>query len=386
MRKQICSLVPAVAAGVLVAAAVLPGSAAPAGDRCLAGPGKAAPDGARWRYRVDHANGRHCWYLRANASKAHRVTSPRRPAAQPTVQSSQSPSPRTADPPPPAPAPSAKDASLAGDYFTFAWWTTHSKALDASDRAAPTAEMPLPAPPAPGEEGASAEDAGPPAAVATAAPARWKAAPQHIATVLTAALALAGLGGHVMVRRATRRRSRDHRAFGGFVPPVPKGRIRNLADAIAAGRATDETYGEPDEPSERCEPSERREPREHCEPSDLAVVVAAARRAALAGDRTSEHSPDDYAPRAHPRAAGVTAGGGRTAGAGRTAAAGPTAGAGAAAAPRQDDAPDQAPDVSGASAVLWVDEPLAPATPTHPLTVEVDDLHRFLRDWELAAA
>lgn len=36
----------------------------PAADSCLSGPKGETPPGGHWRYHIDHANNRNCWYLR----------------------------------------------------------------------------------------------------------------------------------------------------------------------------------------------------------------------------------------------------------------------------------------------------------------------------------
>lgn len=45
---------------------------APGGEECLAGPKGATPAGAHWRYRVDHATHRNCWYLKDEGAGAGR--------------------------------------------------------------------------------------------------------------------------------------------------------------------------------------------------------------------------------------------------------------------------------------------------------------------------
>jgi hypothetical protein len=46
-----------------------PAAAKGATDECLAKPGAMAPQGSHWYYRVNRADGRHCWYLGAEGAK-----------------------------------------------------------------------------------------------------------------------------------------------------------------------------------------------------------------------------------------------------------------------------------------------------------------------------
>jgi hypothetical protein len=62
MRVVIC--VPAISAGLIGVALVIGASPVMAAD-CLTEPNRDAPPGQHWYYRVDHANDRKCWYLRA---------------------------------------------------------------------------------------------------------------------------------------------------------------------------------------------------------------------------------------------------------------------------------------------------------------------------------
>jgi hypothetical protein len=340
MRKPIGSFVPAVSAGVLaaVAATILPGSATLAAGNCLANPGKSAADGMRWRYRVDHANNdRHCWYLRAQGAVRHavRLHAAVKSPAKPETDAEAQPAAAMADArPAPPPQPAARDASLERHLMT--WWVARSKPLDASE---PEIEILTASEPEALTPSASAADSFTTAAAATVAatpfehaagapelaaltPAPPIIAPEQIGAVLVA-LALAGLAGRVIARRSARRRFHRHLAFGGFVAPGLEMKFRSFAGSVTAVQAS--------EPSDRS----------LGEPGDLAVVLAAARRAGLATETPGDHLPTDYAPRAR----------------------------------------------RGASSVLWVDDPLdAAATRAHPLAVEEDALNRFLRDWEFHAA
>ena len=70
MPKQIGSLAPG---ALLVALAVTIPPAGPvhAAADCVAAPGSQAPLGSHWYYRTDHATGRKCWYVSPEGRKGH---------------------------------------------------------------------------------------------------------------------------------------------------------------------------------------------------------------------------------------------------------------------------------------------------------------------------
>jgi hypothetical protein len=58
---------------ILVASAILPGTTARAED-CLSAPNSPAREGTQWRYRLDWATQRKCWYMRAIDPSTHQTT------------------------------------------------------------------------------------------------------------------------------------------------------------------------------------------------------------------------------------------------------------------------------------------------------------------------
>jgi hypothetical protein len=76
-------------AGILLAT-MARGETATTADSCLSAPNAETPPGSHWHYRIDHANKRNCWYLRAEgggASQAVPQSAPQAPpsAAKPSV-------------------------------------------------------------------------------------------------------------------------------------------------------------------------------------------------------------------------------------------------------------------------------------------------------------
>jgi hypothetical protein len=65
------------------------GETAPADD-CLSAPKAETPPGSHWRYRVDHANKRNCWYLRSEGGLSQAATQNTSPA--PSAPSAAKPS------------------------------------------------------------------------------------------------------------------------------------------------------------------------------------------------------------------------------------------------------------------------------------------------------
>jgi hypothetical protein len=62
MRVLLC--VPAISAGMVVAAIALEANTAVAAVECITEPNREPPEGSHWYYRVDRATDRKCWYLR----------------------------------------------------------------------------------------------------------------------------------------------------------------------------------------------------------------------------------------------------------------------------------------------------------------------------------
>jgi hypothetical protein len=144
---------------VLLAAVSLttrPSSSEGTTDECVGKPGATAPQGSHWYYRVNRADGRHCWYLGPEGARARPAMSaerttrmPRRTVRRPaeaTAAQTASPGPApaqtaSADPAPmhdPAPTHAAAadttvGANDAAPEFASRWIDLPS-ALDASRR------------------------------------------------------------------------------------------------------------------------------------------------------------------------------------------------------------------------------------------------------------
>jgi hypothetical protein len=111
-----------------------------AADECVSKPGTTAPQGSHWYYRVNRADGRHCWYLGPEGARARpamsaaRVTRmPRRTAPRPVEGAATQTA--SADPAPAQvmPADTTVGASDAAPEFAARWIDLPS-ALDASAR------------------------------------------------------------------------------------------------------------------------------------------------------------------------------------------------------------------------------------------------------------
>lgn len=210
---------------------------AEAADTCLASPKGAAPEGSRWRYRIDHATKRHCWYLRTEKDKATKTAtaSPHRasPTKEATVEDTAPPPemrpavadaraelvwPQTGNVPQssgsvaPQSNGAASDTSArtatadATQSSTVAtrWLdpssvgSSNSRAASADGRVA-SADPVSPAP-ATTDAAPSPAPSPAPAAVAAPAPEKQSASSQMLLIVMAGALALAGLIGGVLFR------------------------------------------------------------------------------------------------------------------------------------------------------------------------------------------
>ena len=75
--KFVSAIVASVLAGASLAAISL--NAARAADDCLAAPNSETPAGGHWRYRIDRATKRHCWYLRTEGETVSQTAAPSAP-------------------------------------------------------------------------------------------------------------------------------------------------------------------------------------------------------------------------------------------------------------------------------------------------------------------
>ena len=267
MCQRIGSLITVAALGVVagVAAITVLGSPAPAAASCLAKPGKTASEGQHWRYRIDRANDRRCWYLAAKdttkvatadtkTGAKLRDAAGRRAFAQANDQTA-SPTRAAPSPPPEKPAMStaAADADKAFMAEFSAWWEERARreveppatleerwASLVAEGTRAAATEPVPA----DDDARSAVTE--PLLAATALPVRWTLLPEHAAALLATALTFAGFfGSRVLI--GTR---------------VVLGHATHFVATRWFGVARSGTQQNGSE-----------------EPSDLAVVLAAARRA-----------------------------------------------------------------------------------------------------------
>ena len=84
MRKRAMSLSAAMFGGAVagLTLAAIPETAARADD-CLAAPDRQSEQGSQWRYRIDRATNRHCWYVKSDDQEAALASSPSMPVAPP---------------------------------------------------------------------------------------------------------------------------------------------------------------------------------------------------------------------------------------------------------------------------------------------------------------
>jgi hypothetical protein len=196
------------------------GGAQAAADECLAKPGGTAPQGSHWYYRINRADGRHCWYLGPEGQKIRARAKTEQPAAAP--KPIQPAAERPAESPVAETAisetkPVVVDASAepAGARLLPEAGPRHPATMTVSNAAeqpaaAPAAdeEMPLIWPVLSPAEIAAGKPA--PQSVTTSAPPsklRW----EYILAIIAGALALAAmLIGAMFNRAAAREVDRDH--------------------------------------------------------------------------------------------------------------------------------------------------------------------------------
>ena len=193
-----------------------PAAAKGATDECLAKPGATAPQGSHWYYRINRADGRHCWYLGAEGAKV-------RARAREAEQQARAPSPKLIPPAAESPAEPAVAQTTVGE--------TKSVVADASSEPAVTGFPPESGARNPTSMSSSdvekpraatdAQDEMPliwpvlsPAELAVAGPApqskmKW----EYVLAVMAGALALAAmLIGAIFNRAAARERDQDQAA------------------------------------------------------------------------------------------------------------------------------------------------------------------------------
>jgi hypothetical protein len=193
-----------------------PAAAKGATDECLAKPGATAPQGSHWYYRINRADGRHCWYLGTEGAKV-------RARAREAEQQARAPSPKLIPPAAESPAEPAVAQTTVGE--------TKSVVADASSEPAVTGFSPESGARNPTSMSSSdvekpraatdAQDEMPliwpvlsPAELAVAGPApQSKVKWEYVLAVIAGALALAAmLIGAIFNRAAARERDQDQAA------------------------------------------------------------------------------------------------------------------------------------------------------------------------------
>ena len=191
-----------------------PAAAKGATDECLAKPGATAPQGSHWYYRINRADGRHCWYLGAEGAKVR---------AREAEQQARAPSPKLIPPAAESPAEPAVAQTTVGE--------TKSVVADASSEPAVTGFPPESGARNPTSMSSSdvekpraatdAQDEMPliwpvlsPAELTVAGPApQSKVKWEYVLAVIAGALALAAmLIGAIFNRAAARERDQDQAA------------------------------------------------------------------------------------------------------------------------------------------------------------------------------
>jgi hypothetical protein len=200
----------------LAAQGAAPAAAKGGTDECLAKPGATAPQGSHWYYRINRADGRHCWYLGTEGAKV-------RARAREAEQQARAPSPKLIPPAAESPAEPAVAQTTVGE--------TKSVVADASSEPAVTGFPPESGARNPTSMSSSdvekpraatdAQDEMPliwpvlsPAELAVAGPApQSKVKWEYVLAVIAGALALAAmLIGAIFNRAAARERDQDQAA------------------------------------------------------------------------------------------------------------------------------------------------------------------------------
>jgi hypothetical protein len=85
MPRRPVNIVPAILVGILAGVSLMTmARGEPANpDDCLSSPKAETPPGSHWRYHIDHANKRNCWYLRRDGGGVAQAVPQTSPAAAP---------------------------------------------------------------------------------------------------------------------------------------------------------------------------------------------------------------------------------------------------------------------------------------------------------------
>ena len=118
---------------ILVASAILPGTTAHA-EECLSAPNSPAREGTQWRYRLDWATQRKCWYMRAIDPSTHQTIA--HPEAAP-------PAPALAIPIP-SPGPPATGSAMSVNRANQTPPSPNREEIDTKTTTAPPLGGPIP--------------------------------------------------------------------------------------------------------------------------------------------------------------------------------------------------------------------------------------------------
>lgn len=239
MASRTAKVASSIVAGILAGAPLTaPRSAANAAE-CLTEPGKNAPQGQHWYYRIEHGTKRHCWYTRGGGGTAA-PTAPPDDSAQATNQATNNapkaatrttenpsrsiqdahaeyPMPQapvnTMSAPAPGPAPFATSpvavsppAYAQGSAVAARWPSPETTAEPATPPAAADATDSTPATDTAAD--APADTPAPAPVAANPAPAKPPVSLQMLFAVIGGALALAGLTASIVYRLGRGRQRR----------------------------------------------------------------------------------------------------------------------------------------------------------------------------------
>ncbi len=227
-RKAASAIFASVLAGA--ALATISHSAARAADDCLTAPKDETPEGSHWYYRIEHATKRHCWYLREEGEKPAQTAAPSAArAAKPIAPKAETPTQRsianahaelpaqtsieqtgrndTLFPPVTAVAPIREDnaAADARPSVVASRWPDPSAASSAAGQAPVGGNMVANVESTPAEAPPPAVAAAVPLAAADSSQGRSASMPMLL-SVLTGALALAGIAARIIFKFGGRRR------------------------------------------------------------------------------------------------------------------------------------------------------------------------------------
>jgi hypothetical protein len=283
MRNRNAKFVSAIFASTLAGASVeaLTQGVAHAAADCLSAPKGASPAGSHWYYRVDRATKRHCWYLgeadgkvtQSAPPKFYHSPKPLLPVARTSVQRPIADA--RAELPPQATAGASRNEAMTAVAAAPADWSNDGSRVDALPPSSviatrwpePTGVSPAVSSPVIMASNLPADvqskpTAPPPSAIAAAplvaaeAPQGRSASIPMLLSVMTGALALAGITASIVLKLGGARslaRSRAHR--DGIWEYADDDRIRlstrSIANILPRGAASPRDLDEADETEDR---------------------------------------------------------------------------------------------------------------------------------------